>query len=109
MKNLLCALTMLGVLNPALAECMSHSTEIPANKTVCFAKSMRQYSCSHRNGEWGLEFSQKLSMRSSLNDKDICWHVDSYNERPATEQLLSLAAAPRLAALQPLRGKKSRN
>jgi hypothetical protein len=68
--------------------CMSHSSQIPYRMTVCYAESMRQYYCKKIRNEVGLGFIQTLSLRSSLKDKDSCFHVDYSNERPARENLL---------------------
>lgn len=68
--------------------CMSYSTLIPPGQHVCFAQSLLQYRCSHYRGEEGLSFVQRLSLRSSLREKDLCYHVDPTNQRPPVNQLL---------------------
>jgi hypothetical protein len=69
--------------------CMSHGTLIPPGKQVCFAQSMLQYACRAYGGKEGLEFVQKLTMRSSLDPNDGCDHIDRTNLKPPPEQLLN--------------------
>jgi len=102
MKKLIQAFVIVAVLVPMLAaaatyqqdsqnsqdSCMSHSTDIPYHESVCFSSSMLQYTCVKQKGIMGLEFTQKLSMRSSLKDKSSCYHVDYYNNKPARVQLI---------------------
>jgi hypothetical protein len=82
------AVAALAAFEAASANCMSHSTEIPLGKDVCFAASMRQYSCMKVRGNFGLDFVQRFSMKSSLKN---CYHVDHTNDKPATDNLLSKA------------------
>ena len=63
--------------------CMSHSTLIPLGKDVCYASTMKQYLCVRPKNP-GLEFVQRLSVKSSL---ETCFHVDRYNEQPARNNL----------------------
>ena len=105
MRKVLCGGILSSVTMFAGAQCMSHSTEIPMGQSVCFSKSMRQYMCTREQGETGLKFVQKLSMRSSLNDRGICWHVDMFNDAPARDQQLSQATqtpfdSAKIASLQ---------
>ena len=103
MKKLVQAFVIVVVLVPMLAtaatykqvaqnyqdSCMSHSTDIPYHESVCFSSSMLQYTCVKRQGKMGLEFTQKLSMRSSLKEKSSCYHVDYANNKPARDQVVN--------------------
>lgn len=72
---------------PLIDMCMSHSTQIPLRMSVCYAKSMRQYVCRKYRNDVGLGFVQKLILKSSLTDANLCTHVDYTNDLPARENL----------------------
>jgi hypothetical protein len=87
MKTLL-LVALLGICGSSHAgraeSCQSHATTIPGGKHVCFESSKRQYMCNY-GGK--LEFVQKIMVRSQLEEKSMCHHVDRTNDRPAAEQI----------------------
>jgi hypothetical protein len=71
-----------------LPYCVSFGHQIQLNQYVCYASSMEQYVCRKRRGQVGFDRVQKLSLRSSLTDKNQCDHVDRSNNKPTVESLL---------------------
>jgi hypothetical protein len=65
--------------------CISYGATIPVGKTVCFAESLEQWRCEGWYGKSVFSKVQKITMKSQIREKSLCFHVDEANQRPIAE------------------------